>query len=350
MEYLEDSEENYNELIESIKQNNLSRCKFPKLIIGTGLSAIYKLPGMWELANELEGKFDKHTDCEIQNIWNQKKADIFKSGLEAGLSTINLNNKKEREFVIEIKNITSRFILNREIKLMDEIYSKQTGFKSMLKYLKNTASCNNGNLDIMTLNYDRTIEIVCDSLKIGVVTGFTGNLICHFNDALLRKLPKKDFNVRLFKPHGSLNWIQNESEIIKTNDNLRLLKNYKDIHIITPGSSKYEMCTTNFIFNIMRENFDEILIRSPNYSLLIFGYGFNDEHFNVTLYSKFNDVPTLIISKYVKEEVINKGLTNSNLTILFEENGENYIIYKKKKYLLKNALWDINVFANIFFE
>ncbi len=350
MNYLEEYEDEFNDVIESIKQNNLSRSKFPKLIIGTGLSVVYNLPGMWKLAKELECQFEKITDQEIKYIWEEKKEDIFNLGLEAGLSTINLSNQKEREFVSEIKNITIKLILEKEIELMDDTYNKKTGFKSLLKYLKNTASFNNGILDIMTLNYDRTIEIVCDSLKMKIITGFKGNIIKHFNDIYIRSMTKNEFDVRLFKPHGSLNWIENDLDVIETNDNLRLLNNFKNIHIITPGSSKYEMCTTNFIFNSMRENFYEILNRSLNYSLLIFGYGFNDEHFNVILYSKFEEVPTLIISKFVKEEIIDKGLTNSNVTILFEDNGRSQMIYKKKKYLLKKPLWDINVFADVFFE
>jgi len=350
MKYLEDCEESFNEVIESIKQTNLSRSKFPKLIIGTGLSLVYKLPGMWQLAKKLEEEFDESTDYEIKKIWNDRKADIFRLGLEAGLSTINLSNKKEKDYVSEIKNITTKFILEKEIEFMEDIYNKQTGFKSILRYLKNSKSCNNGILDIMTLNYDRTIEIVCDSLKMKVITGFKGNIIKHFNDIYIRDLSKDEFDVRLFKPHGSLNWMKNNSEVIETNDNLRLLNNIENIHIITPGSSKYEMCTTNLIFNSMRESFGETLIRGSNYSLFIFGYGFNDEHFNVILYSKFEELPTLIISKFVKKEVIDKGLSNNNVTIIFEDNGENYMIYKKKKHLLKNSLWDINIFAQVFFE
>ena len=44
------------------------------------------------------------------------------------------------------------------------------------------------------------------------------------------------------------------------------------------------------------------------------------------------------------------ALHNSKLTILYEENGDNYMIYKKKKYLTRNSLWDINVFADLMFN
>lgn len=350
MEYIEDLEDDFNDIIEDIKQNNLSRNKFPKLIIGTGLSIVYKIPGMEKLAKELDNNFIEISDYEIKCIWQKRKDKIFKLGLEAGLETINLSNEKEKEFVREVKKITTKFILKKEIDIIDDIYNAKTGFKTLMSYLKNSISCNKTFIDIMTLNYDRIIEIVCDSIDLNVSTGFKGNIVKKFNESYIRSIDSKLFDVRLFKPHGSLNWIERTSSVIETNDNLRLLNNIDNIHIITPGSSKYEMCITNYLFNSMRENFCELLNKSINYSLFIFGYGFNDEHFNVILYSKFEEVPTIIISKYVKSEVIQMALHNSKLTILYEENGDNYMIYKKKKYLTRNSLWDINVFADLMFN
>lgn len=350
MKYIEDCEDDFNEIIEAIKQNNLSRSKFPKLIIGTGLSIVYKLLGMWELAKELETKFAKISDYEIKCIWEQRKDEIFELGLESGLRTINLSDEKEREFVKEIKNITTNFILKKEIDIMDDIYNAKTGFRTLLSYLKNSISCNKTFIDIMTLNYDRAIEIVCDSIELNVVTGFKGNIIKKFHEPYMRSMDWKLSDVRLFKPHGSLNWIESNSIVVETNDNLRLLNNIENIHIITPGSSKYEMCTTNYLFNSMRENFYQLLNGSLNYSLFIFGYGFNDEHFNVILYSKFEEVPTIIVSKYVKSEVIQMALSNSKITILYEEEGNNYMIYKRRKYLTRNPLWDINIFADLVFD
>lgn len=350
MEYIEDLEDNFNDIIEEIKQNNLSRNKFPKLIIGTGLSIVYKIPGMKKLAEELDNNFSKISDYEIKCIWQQRKDKIFQLGLEAGLETINLSNEKEKEFVRELKNITTKFILKKEIDTIEDIYNAKTGFKTLLSYLKNSISCNKTCIDIMTLNYDRIIEIVCDSIELNVLTGFKGNIVKKFRESYMRNIDSKLFDVRLFKPHGSLNWIESNSSVLETNDNLRLLNNIDNIHIITPGSSKYEMCTTNYLFNSMRENFCELLNKSINYSLFIFGYGFNDEHFNVILYSKFEEVPTIIISKYVKSEVIQMALYNSRITILYEDNGNNYMIYKKKKYLTRSSLWDINVFADLMFN
>ena len=45
-EKLETQSDYFNEIIEDIKQRNLSRNNMPKLIVGTGLSIIYGIPGM----------------------------------------------------------------------------------------------------------------------------------------------------------------------------------------------------------------------------------------------------------------------------------------------------------------
>lgn len=86
------------------------------------------------------------------------------------------------------------------------------------------------------------------------------------------------------------------------------------------------------------------------YSMVIFGYGFNDEHFNTVLYGKFDDVPTLIISKTIKKDIIEKALNNQKITLIYEDSGVNYLVHKKFKYQLKERMWDINNFLKFFWS
>ena len=60
----------------------------PKLILGTGLSVTYKIPGMYALYEQLSKEFDNCSDSSIVTMWNKKKDDIEKNGLEAGLASI----------------------------------------------------------------------------------------------------------------------------------------------------------------------------------------------------------------------------------------------------------------------
>ena len=55
-------DEKLDEIIEDIKEKNLSRNSFPKLIVGTGLSASFGVPGMSKLSTQLEKNLSSHPD------------------------------------------------------------------------------------------------------------------------------------------------------------------------------------------------------------------------------------------------------------------------------------------------
>jgi hypothetical protein len=347
--HLELDSDLFDEIVEDIKKKNLSRDNMPKLIVGTGLSMIYGVPGMKELTRKLNREIRKSQITGIKEMWHAHEADIIKSGLETGLANL---SEKETPLVEEIKLITSKYILEEEEKLHTTILERDTGFSKLLQYLKNTVSANRKVIDIMTPNYDRIIEIICDKLEIGVITGFTGSLYGRFNKNLLKQpmdvLNCKNYTwVRLFKPHGSINWINEEYEEYLTNDYKILKQKAKYIEIVTPGSSKYKAGMTNNTFRCIREEFNELLNPQDNYSLLIYGYGFNDDHFDTALFDSFQK-NVLILARDVKPEIINKALNRKNITVLFHEDNKEYMIYKSEKYIIDIPLWDINQFADLF--
>lgn len=341
--------EEFDNIIINIKNNNLSRSNLPKLVVGTGLSASFNVPGMVRLAEQLNKELSIHPQKRIQDLWNLKAADIKSLGLEEGLKSI---SSTECDLVDEIKKVTALFILEEEEKLHDIIIKQDSGFSKLLSYLRDTCSVNNGILDIMTPNYDRIIEIICDKLKIKVVSGFEGELYKEFFPGILKNpyslYSNKNFYIRLFKPHGSLNWINMNGKEFLSND-YDILKRYSDyIEIITPGSFKYEAGLINNTFRIMREDFNELIsdVIKP-YSLLIYGYGFNDPHFNTVLFQNTNK-NILIISRDVNKDVLDKAMKNPYYTVFYQESTINFMIYKCKKYQVDLSLWDMNVFAETF--
>lgn len=189
-EHLEIHSENFNDIVEDIKQRNLSRNNMPKLIVGTGLSVIYGVPGMRELAKHLAKKIELSPDKHLKELWKEHSNEIETNGLEAGLANLTQN-----ELVDTIKLITARFILESEEKLHKTISEKDTGFCRLLAYLSGTVSVDKRIIDIMTPNYDRIIEIICDKLGIGVITGFNGSLYGKFSRNLLKQ-PTEMYNCR----------------------------------------------------------------------------------------------------------------------------------------------------------
>ncbi len=350
IERLEISAEGFDDIVEDIKERNLSRNNMPKLVIGTGLSILYGIPGMKELTRHLDKEIKKENKADLKVMWDSRYKNIKSKGLEAGLANL---SESENILVDFIKISTARYILNAEESLHRNIVKDDTGFSRLLIYLSGTVSINNKVIDIMTPNYDRVIEIVCDKLGIGIINGFHGNLYCKFDRNLLKR-PAQMYNciagkwVRLFKPHGSINWINENGNEYLTNDYSVLSKKTEYIEIVTPGSSKYKESMINNTFRCMREEFNDLLNPSNNYSLLFYGYGFNDDHFDTALMDSF-EKNVLILAKDVKKEIINKALKRKNITIFYHENDKECMIYKTKKYIIDLALWDINQFADVFF-
>ena len=154
--------------------------------------------------------------------------------------------------------------------------------------------------------------------------------------------------VRLFKPHGSINWISNDNGEILINDFNYLSTHSDDIEIIAPGSSKYEAGMINNTFRIMREYFNELIsdMNKP-YSLLIYGYGFNDTHFNTVLFQN-KQKNVLILSKDIKEDVLEKARNNPMVTAFFQNDSRDFMIYKGEQIEIDQSLWNIDIFADIF--
>lgn len=348
-EYLEIHSDTFDEIVEDIKQRNLSRNNMPKIIVGTGLSIIYGVPGMKALAEHLGKEIGKSSVNGLKEMWDKHYDDIKINGLEAGLASL---TQAEDILVDAIKPITAKYILKSEERLHEAILEENTGFCKLLSYLSGTVSVSKRVIDIMTPNYDRIIEILCDKLGIGVITGFNGSLYGKFNRNILKQ-PTEVYNcknctwVRLFKPHGSINWINENGNEYLTNDYEVLKEKAEYIEIVTPGSSKYKVGLTNNTFRCMREEFNELLNPEDNYSLFIYGYGFNDDHFDTALFDSFQK-NVLIVSRDVKPEIINKALERKNITIFYHEEDKEYMVYKAKKYSIDLPVWDIEQFADLF--
>ena len=154
----------------------------PKLVVGTGLSICYGVPGMSALATYLNCKIASSKDDSLIDMWKMHYPTIKKNGLEAGLANL---RPEEMVLVDKIKEYTAGYILKKEEEMHDDIYNSEKGFSKLLRYLSRTASSNYRVIDIMTPNYDRIIELLCDKLGLGVITGFFGSTYCQFNREII---------------------------------------------------------------------------------------------------------------------------------------------------------------------
>lgn len=341
--------EDFNPIFEDIKSRYLSRNNFPKLIIGSGLSVSMGIPGMHKLADKLAEVFLNEEDHSLKETWKLYEDTIKSEGLEAALLKV---SHEEELFIQKIKEETSLYILKEEYSKHDVIDNIDSGFEKLIEYLSLTVSNNDPLIDIMTPNYDRVIELICDKLKLPLTLGFSGNLYQTFNSQALKSPHSyyaKEALVRLFKPHGSINWVKKNDREYQIQDYNYLEKNYRAIDIITPGNFKFKYGMTNNVFRLHREYFNDLLNDTDkNYSIFIYGYGFNDQHFDTVIEDTDKDV--LVLTKNINVRILERALCNSNWTLFYEEttSSQAYMIYKKQKFMIDKNLWNIDEFANTF--
>ncbi|WP_155213627.1 SIR2 family protein [Streptococcus salivarius] len=345
----------FEEIFSDIKKRYLSTTNFPKFIIGTGLSITFEIPGMSRLADELTVNFSKHENSKYRDAWKKCESIVKKSGLEAALLTVPTDN----DFVEKIREITGKFILEADYKVRENILRNKSAFEELLGYLIRSVSVNKKIIDVMTPNYDLIIETVADKLDLITTLGFKGNLFQTFDQEILKN-PNNYFNnnntiLRVFKPHGSINWINREGNIYQTNDYSYLEKNSNDIEVVAPGSMKFQYGMTHDLLRQHREIFNSVYTDSmSNHSIFIYGYGFNDQQFDTVFENTKKDV--IVLSMEIKRDIIDRARSNKNWTVFYKQIAEegvvdgdySFMIYKGEQYKLNSQLWDLRNFVEVF--
>lgn len=354
-EHLKIDSNEFEQVFINIKQRYLSRPNFPKLIVGTGLSISMSIPGMSALAKKLEEEFDSVGDTSLKETWDKYKGKIKNEGLEAALLDVSAHDKL---FIEKIREITGEFILDSEYLQHSNIETNTSGFEKLIKYLSISVSETLPLIDIMTPNYDRIIELVCDKLKLRTTLGFFGSVYQTFDLNVLKNpydyYKNQILLVRIFKPHGSVNWLKKNEKEYQINDYHLLKDNKQNIDIVAPGRSKYEVGMVNDIFRCHREVFNDLISDSrKDFSILVYGYGFNDQHFNTVFENTEKDV--IVLTRTIKQSFVNKALQHENWTLFYHNvdgeidvSDENYMIHKCKKYIVDQPLWDMDIFTDIF--
>ncbi|QIK86632.1 hypothetical protein G7061_08420 [Erysipelothrix sp. HDW6B] len=338
--------------LQSIKDKFFTNNNMPKLVVGSGLSISYGIQGMEELQEHLNSKMPKILIDKPECIekWDVISKRLESMDLENSLAV--LDASKDQHLLTAITAETSKILLNTMQSKMVDIFNKDSGFKKMISFLSKSCSSNNRVLDIMTSNYDMLIELVADGLGIQCIDGFEGNILSKFNENVLKN-PSAKYKtngshryIRLFKPHGSLNWIKAGNDYMKYNDINSLLLDIDKICIVAPGGAKYRAGLTERCFRSNREIFNELIAYDFKIPLIIFGYGFNDEHFNA-LFMDNQTRPLLVISKSISPDIVERlKLSSDNVAIYFDGKcGLNKLLYKSQIYTVSDDLWNLDVFV-----
>jgi hypothetical protein len=136
-------------------------------------------------------------------------------------------------------------------------------------------------IELFTANYDLLLETALESLRVPYFDGFVGSLQAGFHTELVEGTPGAEhewvpaFFVRLWKLHGSVNWLWRDDHHI-----VRLGQPVTDgrAAAIYPSDTKYEE-SRRVPFVVLHDRLRRAL-QQPETLAIIAGYSFSDAHLN----------------------------------------------------------------------
>jgi hypothetical protein len=203
-----------------------------------------------------------------------------------------------------LRNFLESLLATEKALLQAEDADWKEGVAALQSFLLSFASrsASRERLHVFTTNYDRFIEYGCDLAGIRILDRFVGALNpvfrstrietdIHYNPPGIRGEPRyMEGVVRLSKLHGSLDWHINArtKQMHRVGipfgagaDHTDVPKKPIDTVMIYPNPAK-DVETTAFPYAELFRDFAAALCR-PNSAVVLYGYGFGDDHINRVL-------------------------------------------------------------------
>jgi hypothetical protein len=396
---LGDKDEN-SEKIEKIKNkvNEFFNMKNIHFLLGSGTScdAIPNMAGMFDAVNkkisDYEGDYASELSLEFDSVLKKLKSN---NNLEEVLGTLyshkaylenhNKENSEKESVELDKKNEKNDLsICMALIELIEEeIYNKiRLNFSQESEESSNEESSNEevkkvleryenfyrkialrnkdlSRINIFTTNNDLFNEMALSNLNIHYINGFGNGLNKYFNPALfnytfskrmdtsIEKFEPVENMVYLFKLHGSINWIEDDSNL-NTFFNIREIldpsydKTGKNI-LIYPTPTKQNKSLGSPYADIFREFQKKLLL--PNSVLFVIGYSFSDEHVNNIIYQALatNSSINIVVFNSLSCAAIGKVDDSRFFRIWGKHNGENIHYFN---FLSKNLIPNLDSFGN----
>jgi hypothetical protein len=338
----------------------------PAVLIGSGFSCAYGLPGMWDLGAHLLAnvEFSLKTD-EAKALW-LSASEAVKANLEAGLNTIPQGAAGREELVHAIRCETARLILSAttatEQSILEQAPAGGHAPVRLLRCLFDGSPQNAESIPVITTNYDTLLELFCDLAELPLDTGFTG-----FRRRKPRAAPifqtqytrvwaaerkggyqadhRPCKTVRLHKPHGSISWLATpDGPVEALND-----KSDAARAIVVPGPSKYQDALVNTLFDSMRTEMNSVLAGAS--ALLCLGFGFNDDHLQGVIRARLDARMPLILLTRGSTESIDKLLqVYPHAIAIFKEDAGARCHWRGDVFVSEEPLWQLDDFLRKFLE
>ncbi len=274
----------------------------PLLLVGSGASVDYGIPGMDVLAEYLVDNLE--SKYKNESAWIKFKEQLDQQeGLERALAGIELGIDLEDD----IRKHTWKLISQKDQDVFQKYLIGQVPFPiaALIRFIFNAHP---QTVDIVTTNYDRIIEYACDQAGLPASLGFEGEYYKKYKGIF----PDKKC-VHILKVHGSLDMFHDQHGRSFAAPMFLDPDDKFTPEIIVPGDSKYKA--------ILRGTMRELLTEADNRikkatGFLCIGYGFNDNQIQEEIVRKMQENTPVIL--------LTKSVTDSAMDIL-EKNSKNYI-------------------------
>lgn len=339
--------------------------KAPVLLVGSGFSCGYGLPGMGDLAEHLANTIDGVLAAdEAKKAWAQA-IDAIRDSLETGLNSIPLGAAGWSEIVSAIRSETARLILEKtaiaESKILQERTDERHAPSRLLKRLFDGSPQNAEGIHVITTNYDTLLELFCDLAGLPLDTGFAGFrrrkpragpiFQNQYNQIWVaeKRQQRPDYRfcktVRLYKPHGSISWLTtDEGPMEVLNDAATVGR-----AIVVPGPSKYQDALVNTLFDEMRTAMNAAL--SAAQALLCIGFGFNDDHLQGVIKRRLAaGMPAIIITRDPTSSIEQLLDEYPHVVAIFKDGDAAVCRWNKNTLRSPEPIWQLDDFLKKFVE
>lgn len=324
--------------------------KAPVIILGSGASAAYGIPGMPQLKNHLLS-----VACPISAKsdevarWAEFQTKLVTTDLETALDGVQLPETLT-QLVVES---TWDYLAPYDYDVFERAIIDHNLFPLTQLFL-HLFNSTRRDVHVVTPNYDRIAEYAADAGKLAHYTGFhyghiraraiTGRMRVHVGNTEAR-------TVNIWKVHGSFDWFRDRDDIVVGLPVSRTRPANVFPVIVTPGIKKYQL-THDEPFHSIKSEADKAL-QNAN-AFLCIGYGFNDAHLQTTLVERCRgkDVPLILITKSISDTA--KAFFNSGKCLKYlaiEDSLSGCRIYSKEfpggEDLTGDSIWRLGEFLKL---
>lgn len=287
--------------------------KAPVIVLGSGASMAFGLPGMPELANHIKADVDTNSIPGNETDSWSEFCGLLDTGadLETALHQVNFSS----DVTDLIIHAAWSLINTRDEEVYKQSIAENSLFPlgAMLTHMFKTSL---QELNIVTTNYDCLAEYACDQEGLHHYSGFSHGYTRRLADPGYITCARK---VNIWKVHGSLDWFYSpQNETVSIPKSQFRPDDYRP-QIVTPGVQKYQKTHLEPYRSIIGSA-DTVLSNASAY--LCVGFGFNDEHIQPKLLHKCQKDGTAIV-------IVTYALTDQAKALIFDGNIQNYLAIER---------------------